>query len=119
MSNWSAELIDITQPEPHNPDNDNNRDDEQDQALPSAWTDQGNYWSGKTYDTVRPISSLKPVPAQPLLKGDEDSMWSEHLHPHNYRAKAPLQSHPLNLLQVGPKASGPTLPFTRGNFITY
>ena len=90
MSDWSAELIDITQPDLPNPDNNNDRDDEQDQALPSDWTDQDNFWLGKTYDKVRPLSSLKPVPVQPPSKGDEDSKWSGHLHPHNYRAKAPL-----------------------------
>ena len=30
----------------------------------------------------------------PPSKGDEDSEWSEHLHPHNYRAKAPSQVSP-------------------------
>ena len=94
MSDWSAELIYITQPDPPNPDNNNDRDDKQDQALPSDWTDQDIFWLGKTYDKVRPVSSLKPVPAQPPSKEDEDSKWSEHLHPHNYRAKAPLQVSP-------------------------
>ena len=79
---------------PPNPDNNNDRDDEQDQALPSDWIDQDNFWSGKTYDKVRPISSLKPVPAQPPSKGDEESEWSKHLNPHNYRAKAPSQVSP-------------------------
>ena len=94
MSDWSVELIDITQLDLPNPDNNKDRDDEQDQALPSDWTDQDNFWSGKTYDKVRPLSSLKPVPAQPPSKGDEDSEWSKHLHPHNYRAKAPSQASP-------------------------
>ena len=94
MSDWSARLIDVTQPDLPNPDN-NDRDDEQDQGLPSNWTDQDNVWSGKTYDKVRPLSSLKLVPTQPPSRGDEDSEWREHLHPHNYRAKAPLTGFTL------------------------
>ena len=111
MFDWSADLIDITQPDHPNPDNtaNNDRDDGQDNVLPSDWSDQDNFWLGKAYDKVRPLSSLKQVPALPPSNGDEDSNWSEHLHLHNYRAKAPLQgSHP-NLPQVGPKALGPTL----------
>ena len=94
MSNWSVELIDIIQLDLPNLDNNNDRDDEQDQVLPSDWTDQDNFWLAKTYDMFRPLSSLKPVPAQPPSKGDEDSKWSEHLHPHNYRLKAPSQVSP-------------------------
>ena len=100
MSDWSAELIDVTQPDLPNPDNNNDRDDKQDQSLPSDWTDQDNFWSGKTYDKVRPLSSLKPAPAQPPSKGDEDSKWREHLHPHNYRAKAPSQVMVLQQLDL-------------------
>ena len=53
--------------------------------------DQDNFWSGKTYDQARTQLTLKPAPPNPPSKGDEDSEWSEHLYPHNYRAKAPLQ----------------------------
>ena len=94
MSHWSRELTDITQPDPPNPDNNKDRDDVQDQAQPSNWTDQNNFWSGKTYDKAMAQSSLKPVQANPLSKGDEDSKWSEHLYPHNYRAKASLWVSP-------------------------
>ena len=96
MSNWSVDLIDITQLDPPNPDSttNNDRDDEQDQALPSDWSDQDNFWSDKTYDKVRLLSSLKLVPVLAPLNGDEDSNWSKHLHPHNYRAKAPSQVSP-------------------------
>ena len=90
-SNWSGELIDITQPGPPNADTNQDRDNIQDQALPSDWTDQANFWLGKTYDKARAQSSLKPAPPNPPSKGDEGSEWSKHLHPHNYRAKAPLQ----------------------------
>ena len=83
MSNWSVDLIDITQL------------DlltqtimlimtgmmDQTKALPSDWSDQDSFWLGKTYDKVRPLSSLKPVPVLPPSKGDEDSKWSKHLHP--------------------------------------
>ena len=75
MSNWSADLIDITQLDPPNPDStaNNDRDDRQDKGLPSNWSDQDHFWSGKTYDKVRPLSSLKPVPVLPPSQGDEDS----------------------------------------------
>ena len=94
MSDWSGELIDITQLDPPNTDTNKDRDDIQDQALPSNWTDQDDFWLGKTYDKARAQSLLKPAPPNPPSKGDEDSEWSEHLHPHNYRAKAPLQVSP-------------------------
>ena len=96
MSDCSGELIDITQPDPISPNNDttNDRDDGQDQALTSDWGDQDNFWLGRTYDKVRPLSSLKPVHVLPPSKGDEDSKWSKHLHWHNYRDKAPLQVTP-------------------------
>ena len=96
MSNWSADLINITQPDCPNPDKNaskSDRDDRQDQALTSTWSDQDNFWSGKMYDKVR-STTLKPVPVPPLIRGDEESNWSEHLHPHNYRAKVPLQVSP-------------------------
>ena len=73
MSDWSGGFIDITQPDHPNTDNNKDRDDIKDQALPSDWTDQDNFWSGKTYDKARAQSSLKPVPPNPPSKGDEDS----------------------------------------------
>ena len=91
MSDWSGELIDTTQLAPPNTYNNQDREDIQDNPLPSNWTDQDDVWLGKTYDQARAQSTLKPAPPNPLSKGDEDSEWSEHLHPHNYRAKAPLQ----------------------------
>ena len=94
MFNLSGELIDITQLDLPNPGNNKDRDDEQDQALPSNWTDQDNFCSRKTYDKASAQLSLKPVPAQPPSKGDKDSELSEHLHPNNYRAKAPSQVSP-------------------------
>ena len=95
MSNWSADLIDITQPDHPNPDssaNKGDRDDIQDQALPSDWSDQDKFWLGKTYNQIRPITSLKPVPVPPPVREDEESNWSQHFHPHNYRAKVPSQA---------------------------
>ena len=68
MSDWSADLIDITQPDPPNPDStaNNDRDDRQDQVLPSDWSDQDNFWSGKTYDKSQapffPETSLSTTP---------------------------------------------------------
>ena len=93
-SDWSGELIDTTQSPPPNMDNNQDRENVQDNSLPSDWTDQDNFWSSKTYDKIRAQSTLKPAPPNPPSKGDEDSKWSEHLHPHNYRAKAPLQVFP-------------------------
>ena len=105
MSNWSAELIDTTQPAPPNMDNNQDREDVQDNPLPSDWTDQDDFWLGKTYNKARTQTTLKLSPPNPPSKGDEESKGSEHLHPHNYRAKAPHRSHPPNLLQDGQKVS--------------
>ena len=54
ISNWSVELIDITQPDLPELVNNNNRDDEQEQALPSDWTDQENFGQ------ARPMTRLGP-----------------------------------------------------------
>ena len=94
MSDWSGELIDTTHPAPLNTDNNQDREDIQDNPLPSDWTDQDDFWLGKTYDQARAQSTLKPAPPNPPSKGDEDSEWSKHLHPHNYRAKVPSQVLP-------------------------
>ena len=54
MSDWSGELIDITQLDPPHPDNNKNRDDAQDQTLPLI---------GETktiYGWVRPMTKLGP-----------------------------------------------------------
>ena len=88
MSDWSDELIDTTQLAPPNTDTNQDREDVQDNPLPSDWTDQDDFWLGKTYDQARAQSTLKPAPPNPSSKRDEDSEWSKHLHPHNYRAKA-------------------------------
>ena len=93
-SDWSGELIDITQPAPPNTGTNQDREDIQDQALPSNWTNQDDFWSGKTYDKARAQSTLKPTPPNPPSKGDEDSEWRKHLQTHNYRGKAPLQVSP-------------------------
>ena len=94
MSDWSGELIDTTQPAPPDMNINQDREDVRDNPLPSDWTDQDNFWLGKTYDKVKAQSTLKPAPPNPPSKGDEDSEWSEHLHPHTYRAKAPSQVSP-------------------------
>ena len=103
-SDWSGELIDTTQLAPPNTDNNQEREDVQDNPLPSDLTDQDDFWLGKTYDQARAQSTLKPAPPNPPSKGDDDSEWSEQLHQHNYRAKLPHRSHPPNLLQYDPKA---------------
>ena len=105
MSDWSVDLIDITQLDPPNPDSttNNDRDDGQDNVLPSDWSDQDNFLLGKAYDKVRPLSSLKPVSSLPPSNEDEDSNWNVHLHLHNYKAKAPLQVSPSKLPPGWPK----------------
>ena len=62
-SNQSGELIDTTQLAPPNTDTNQDREDVQDNPLPSDWTDQDDLWLGKTYDQARAQSTLKP--AQP------------------------------------------------------
>ena len=95
MSNWSGELIDTTQPAPFNTDTNQDREDIQDNPLPSNCTDQDNFWLGKTYVHARDQWTLKPAPPNPPSKGDEDSEWS----------KLPCRSHLPNLFQDGLKAS--------------
>ena len=72
-SDWSGELIDITQPAHPNTDNNQDRENIQDNPLPSDCTDQDDFWLGKTYDKARAQSILKPAPPYPPSKGDEDN----------------------------------------------
>ena len=90
-SDWSCELIDTTQLAPPDTNTNQDREDIQDNPLLSDWTDQDDFWLGKTYDQARAQSTLKPAPPNPPSKGDEENDWSKHLHPYNYRAKAPSQ----------------------------
>ena len=76
-SDWSGELIDTTQLAPPNTDTNQDREDVQDNPLLSDWTDQDDFWSGKTYDQVRAQSTLISTPPNPPPKGDEDSEWSK------------------------------------------
>ena len=48
MSDCDADLVDITQPDCPNNNKNNDRDNRQDHPLPSDWSDQENFWSGKT-----------------------------------------------------------------------
>ena len=96
MSNWSTDLIDITQLDYPNTDNNatkNDRDDGQDNPLPSDWSDQDNFGLGKISDKVRP-PTLKSVPMPPPIEEHKEGNCNEHLHPHNYRAKMPSQVSP-------------------------
>ena len=113
-SDWSGKLIDTTQPAPPNMDNDQDREDVQANPPPSDWTDQDDFWSVKTYDKARTQSTLKPALPNPPPKGDEDGEWSEHLHPHNYRAKAPLEVSPSKPPPGWPKGirTNPTAQIT-------
>ena len=108
MSDWSVDLIDIMQPDCQNTDNNankNDRDDRQDNPLPSDWSEQENIWSGKTYDKLR-ITTLNPVPMPPPIREDEESDWNKNLYPQNYRAKVELQVSPSKPPQIGLKALG-------------
>ena len=60
--------IDTTQPAPPNMDNNQDSEDVQDNPFPSDWTDQDNFWLGKTYDKARAQSTLKPAPPNPPSK---------------------------------------------------
>ena len=108
-SDWSGELIDITQPDPPNPDNNKDRDDVQDQALPSNWTDQDNFWLGKTYDKAGAQSSLKPVPPDLPSKEMRTSSGVSICTHITIELRLHCRSHHPNLLQVGPRVLGPTL----------
>ena len=59
--------------------------------IPSDWSDQENFWNGKTYErsrTPRPkYWSISP-------KNYNDSDWNENLYPQNYRAKTQSQVTP-------------------------
>ena len=114
MSDWNGELIDITQPDPPNPNNNaiNDREDRQDQALPSDCSDQDNFWLGRTYDKVRPLSSLKPVPVLTLQKEMRTANGAS-IFTHTITGLRLLcKFSPPNLLQTGPKVSGlPQLHF--------
>ena len=59
MSDWSGELIDTTQLVPPNTGNNQDMEDIQDNPPPSDWTDQEDFWLGKTYDQARAKSTLK------------------------------------------------------------
>ena len=78
-------------------DNNQNREDIQDNSIPSDWTDQDDFWLDKTYNKARAQLTLKLAPPSPPTKGDEDSEWREHLHSHNYRAKASLAGLTLQI----------------------
>ena len=114
MSDWSGKLIDTTQPTPPNMDNNQDREDIQDNPLLSNRTDQDVFCLGKTYDKARAQSTLKPALPNPPSKGDEDSEWSKHMHPHNYRAKAPSQVAPSKSPPGWPKGirTNPTAQIT-------
>ena len=93
---WDADLIDITQPD--SPNKNNDRDDRQEHPLPSDWSEQENFWNGKTYDKGRP-TSLQPVQMPPPKHDNEESDWNENLYPHQYPAKVqsqvPIRQPPL------------------------
>ena len=104
-SDWSGELIDTTQSAPPDMDNNQDREDIQDNPLPSDWTDQDNFWSGKTYDKARTQSTLKPAPPNPLPKEMRTvSGVSTCIHI-TIQPKLHHRSPPPNLLQDGQKVS--------------
>ena len=100
LSTWDADLIDITQPDSTHKNNDG--DDRQEHLLPSDWSEQENFWNGKTYDKVRP-TSFRQVQLQPPKCDSEESNWNENLYPKNYRAKVQSQVPPTKLPPGWPK----------------
>ena len=111
MSDWTAKLIDITQPDcPNSNGNIHDRDDRQDHPLPSDWSDQENFWSGKTYDKVRP-TSLKAVQMPPPMRVRRVTGMRTCIHK-TTGLRFNCRSHHPNLLQVGPQALGLILILT-------
>ena len=105
MSNWSSELIDTTQLAPPNMDNNQDREDVQDSPLPSDWTDQDDFWLGKTYDKARTQSTLKPAPPYPLpmeMRTVSGVITFIHI---TTEPKPHHRSHPPNLLLDGQNVS--------------
>ena len=102
-SDWSGELIGTTQLAPPNTDTNQDREDVQDNPLPSDWTDQDNFWLGKTYDQLGAQSTLKPAPPNPLPKEIRIvSGVSTCIHI-TTELKLPCRSQPPILLQDGLK----------------
>ena len=102
-SDWSGELIDITQPAVPNTDTNQDRENIQDNLLPSDWTDQDSFWLGKTYDKAMAQSTLKPAPPNPLQKEMRTVSGVSACTHMTIELKLPHRSHLLNFLQVGPK----------------
>ena len=67
-SDWSGKCIDTSQLAPLNTDNNQDWEDIQDSPLPSDWTDQDDFWLGKTYDQARAQLTLKLAPPNPPSK---------------------------------------------------
>ena len=96
MSDWSGELIDTTQPTPPDMDINEDREDIRDNPIPSDWTDQDNFWSGKTYDKVRAQSTLKPAPPNPPPK-EMRTVSGVNIYIHTtIELKLPRKSHYAN-----------------------
>ena len=110
MSAWSGELIDTTQLAPPNMDSNQDRENIQDNPLPSDWTDQDDFWLGKTYDKARVQSTLKPAPPTPLPKEMRIVSGVSSCINITIDPKLPCRSHPPNLLQDGQKALELTPP---------
>ena len=104
MSDWSGELIDTTQLAPPNTDNNQDREDVQDNPLPSNLTDKDNFWLGKTYDKARVQLTLKPAPPNPPSKEMRIVSGASTCIHITTELKLPCRSHPQNLLQDGLKA---------------
>ena len=104
MSDWSGEIIDTTHLAPPNTNNNQDREDTQDNPLPSNCTDQDDFWLGKTYDQARAQLTLKPAPPNPLPKEMRIVSGGSTCIHITIELKLPLRSHPPNLLQDGLKA---------------
>ena len=117
-SDWSGELTDTTQLAPPNTRTLTNTGKTY-RTTPYHPIGQTKMISGqgKTYGQARTQSTLKPAPPNPSSKGYEDSEWSKYLHPHNSRAKAPLQVSPSKPPPGWPKGIR-TNPTAHSNMLT-
>ena len=72
-------------------DNSNNK--QNDNHPPSDWSDQENFWNGKTYEKTR-SHKLRYRHFSLPKRESQDSNWNENLYPHCYRAKVQSQVPP-------------------------
>ena len=97
-SNWNGELIDTTQPAPPNTDTNQDREDVQDNTVLSNWTDQDDFWLGKTYDQAKAQSTLNQHHLTSLPKEMRIVSGASICIHITTELKLPCRTHPPNLL---------------------